>query len=303
MSLGVWVALVMVQVLFASLAITGKFVLPFVPAVALVAFRLAGGALAFELVRRRQPAVSIPRRDRWRLLGLGFMGLAVNQTLFLYGLDHSTAINATILNTSIPVFAAFIGVVSGLERLTGLKALGIASAVAGAVWLVGPDRLALDRSMALGNLSIVVGLFIYSFYLVHSRDLVRRHGAIASITLVFTGAAVGYLPIGLWALWQLDWGAVPLSAWWWTLWIVIGPTVGTYFLNFWALRRTSSTVVAGLVYLQPVLTALVAPLVLAGERVTPRAIGAGLAIFIGLGCILRAERGAPVVASAPVIAP
>jgi len=40
------------------------------------------------------------------------------------------------------------------------------------------------------------------------------------------------------------------------------------------------------------MTAAVAPLVLAGESLTGRAIGAGLAIFTGLGCILRAEHQA-----------
>ncbi|MBK6493673.1 MAG: DMT family transporter [Gemmatimonadetes bacterium] len=290
MSLGVILALVMVQVLFASLAITGKFVLPFVPAFALVAFRLAGGAIVFDLVRRRQTAVVIPSGDRWRLIGLGLLGLALNQTLFLFGLRHSTAINATILVATIPVLTAIIGVVTGRERPAPLKLAGMAIAIAGTVWLIGPDRIAFDHDTALGNLAIEVGMVAYALYLVYSRALVRRHGSIPSVALIFTSAAIGYFPIGAWALWHLDWTTVPVSAWWWTLWIVLGPTVGTYFLNLWALKRTSSNVVAGFVYLQPMLTAVVAPLVLAGEQLTPRAIGAGLAIFVGLGCILRAEQ-------------
>jgi drug/metabolite transporter (DMT)-like permease len=291
-TLGVVLALVLVQVLFASLAITGKFVLPFVPALALVAFRLAGGALVFELVQRRHARVVIPRGDRWRLIALGLLGLALNQTLFLFGLRHSTAINATILVATIPVLTAIIGVITGRERPTLLKLIGVATAVAGTVWLIGPDRIAFDRATALGNLSIELGMVAYALYLVYSRDLVRRHGSIPSVALIFTSAAIGFLPMGLWALWQLDWAAVPMSAWWWTLWIVIGPTVGTYFLNLWALKRTTSNVVAGFIYLQPLMTAAVAPLVLAGESLTGRAIGAGLAIFIGLGCILRAEHKA-----------
>lgn len=290
MSAGVVIALVMVQVLFASLAITGKFVLPFVPALALVAFRLAGGAVVFEAVRRRQAPVVIPRADRWRLIALGLLGLAINQALFLYGLRHSTAINATILVATIPVLTAMIGVVTGRERPTWLKLVGMATAIVGTVWLIGPDRLAFDRATALGNLSIELGMVAYALYLVYSRDLVRRHGSIPSVALIFSSAAIGFLPIGAWALWQLDWAAVPVAAWWWTLWIVIGPTVGTYFLNLWALKRTSSNVVAGFIYLQPLFTAAVAPLVLAGEALTTRAIGAGLAIFVGLACILRAEQ-------------
>lgn len=292
MSLGVVVALIVVQLLFASLAITGKFVLPFVPAIALVVFRLAGGALVFDLVRRRQPRVEIPRGDRWRLIGLGLLGLALNQTLFLFGLGHSTAINATILVATIPVLTAVIGVITGRERLTLLKIVGVAVAIAGTIWLIGPDRVAFDRGKALGNLTIELGMIAYAVYLVYSRDLVRKYGSLASVSLIFRGALVGILPLGLWALWQLDWGAVPTSAWWWTLWIVVGPTVGTYFLNLWALKRTTPNVVAGFIYLQPIFTAIVAPLVLVGEGLTSRAVGAGIAIFLGLGCILLAEHRA-----------
>lgn len=303
MSASVVAALVTVQLLFASLAITGKFVLPFVPAFALVVFRLVGGAATFELLaRRQQPSAPIPVADRRRLMGLGLLGLAFNQTAFLYGLRYTTAIHATILVATVPVIAALIGVMRGTERLTPLKGLGMALAGGGTVWLVGPDRLSFDHETLIGNLILEIGLVAYAAYLVYSRDLVRRHGSVASVRLIFRAAVIAVVPLGVWSFATLDWGAVPTSAWWWTGWIVLGPTVGTYFLNLWALKRTSSTVVAGFVYLQPVVTAAVAPLVLTGEALTPRAVGAGVAIFTGLGCILRAEsvarRDSPEVAAA-----
>jgi drug/metabolite transporter (DMT)-like permease len=68
------------------------------------------------------------------------------------------------------------------------------------------------------------------------------------------------------------------------------PTIIAYFLNIWALRRASSNVVAVYVYLQPVLTALVAPLLLEGEGLTTRAGLAGILIFAGVGMVIMAER-------------
>jgi drug/metabolite transporter (DMT)-like permease len=43
------------------------------------------------------------------------------------------------------------------------------------------------------------------------------------------------------------------------------------------------------IYLQPLFTALVAPAVLAGERVTARAAIAGAAIFLGLALVIYGE--------------
>ncbi len=57
----------------------------------------------------------------------------------------------------------------------------------------------------------------------------------------------------------------------------------------WALRRVSHNVVAVYIYIQPLITALVAPLVLEGEALTARAALAGLAIFAGVALVLWAE--------------
>ncbi|HEU5358458.1 MAG TPA: hypothetical protein VFU45_05035, partial [Gemmatimonadales bacterium] len=56
------------------------------------------------------------------------------------------------------------------------------------------------------------------------------------------------------------------------------------------------------IYLQPLLTAAVAPLVLQGEAVTTRVVVGGLGIFAGLGLVIwgeRAQRGSIPVASLP----
>jgi drug/metabolite transporter (DMT)-like permease len=55
------------------------------------------------------------RGDLGRLAVLGMLGIAANQTLFLYGLQHTTAINATILVTTVPVFTVLGSVLTGRE--------------------------------------------------------------------------------------------------------------------------------------------------------------------------------------------
>jgi drug/metabolite transporter (DMT)-like permease len=220
---------------------------------------------------------------------LGMLGIAANQTLFLYGLRYTTAINATILVTTVPVFTVLGSVITGREPPSALKFAGIALAALGTVYLIGPDRISLAPEVALGNALIVLGMVCYATYFLYSRSVVGRYGPLTVSFYVMLFACLGVLPFGLSAFQNLRLSAISGPVWLWVGYIVVFPTIVTYLLNIWALQRVSSNVVAAYIYLQPIFAAAVAPLVLNGERVTARAALAGLAIFAGLGLVLLVE--------------
>ncbi len=254
----VHLALVVVQLLFASLAIAGRFVLPLFPAGVLVTVRVLGATLVLLALNTILGGRWVwDWRDLLRLATLAMLGIAANQTLFLYGLRHTTAINATILVTTVPVFTVLGSVLLGREPPSLLKFAGIALAGLGAIYLIGPDRISLAPEVALGN-----ALFFASF---------------------------GVLPFGLMDVQQMSLPQISGTVWLWVAYIVIFPTILTYLLNLWALKRVSSNLVAVYIYLQPLFAAAVAPLVLKGEHLTARAALAGLAIFTGLALVILAE--------------
>lgn len=287
----VLVALVIVQLLFASLAIAGRYVLPEFPAGLLVTVRVLGAAsvLAALNAARGGPWVR-DRRDLRDLAVLGLVGIAANQSLFLFGLRHTTAINATILVTTVPVFTVFGSVLIGREPPSAWKFAGIALAAAGTIYLIGPDRISLAPGVAVGNALIVVGMICYAAYFILAKPLMARHDAITVSTYVMIFALLGVVPLGLLSLRGFSPAGVRPLVWWWVAFIVVGPTILTYLLNVWALRRASPNMVAAFIYLQPLFTAAVAPLLLAGEAITPRAALAGCAIFAGLALVILAER-------------
>jgi len=290
LQVGVHLLLFLVQILFASLAIVGKIVLLDFPAASIVLFRVVGAAvvllLANMIINRRWVR---DRRDLLLLAGLGFLGILLNQTLFLIGLSHTTAINATILVTTIPVFTVLYSVLSRREPASTLKFSGIAVAGVGALYLIGPDRLSLAPDLALGNLLIVVAMFCYALYLVHSKAMVLKYGPVTVSAYVMMFSAIGTLPLGLSGLATVDLAAIRPVTWMWVAYIVVFPTIVAYFLNIWALKRVSPNLVAVYIYLQPLFTAAVAPAVLTGERVTTRAAIAGAAIFLGLALVILGE--------------
>lgn len=282
--------LVVVQLLFASLAVAGRFVLRELPPGGLVLMRVLGAAAVLAAVNALRGGPWVRERgDLRRLTMLGLLGIAANQSLFLFGLRHSTAINATILVTTTPVFTVLGSVLMGREPASARKFAGIGLAAAGTVYLIGPDRFSLAPGVALGNALIVLGMICYAAYFLLSKELVSRYDSVTMSTYVMLGGIAGVLPVGLLDLGGFDAAHVRPVTWAWAAYIVVFPTICTYLLNIWALRRVSSNVVAAFVYLQPIITAIVAPLVLAGEALTPRAAAAGLAIFGGLGVVLHAE--------------
>jgi drug/metabolite transporter (DMT)-like permease len=287
----VQLALVLVQLLFASLAIIGRFVLPVVPAGALVTCRILGAAAALVLVNtiRGGPWIT-DRRALLRAAFAGWLGVTANQSLYLFGLQHSTAVNATILVTTAPVITVLGSLLLGLERPSPLKLAGIGLAALGALYLVDPARLSFSSGVAFGNLLILAGMTCYALYFLVSKPLVARYDSITASTHVMLFAALGILPIGIPALAGGQFHSVSPGIWWLVVYLVLGPTIAAYFLNLWALKRASSNTVASFMYLQPLFTAAVAPLVLPGESLTMRTIEAGLGIFVGLGLVIRSEQ-------------
>ena len=229
------------------------------------------------------------RRDLAALAGLALIGVVLNQLLFLEGVERTTAINTNIMVTTIPAFTLAIALILRRERATWPKLGGIALAAAGAVYLIGPDRIHLDPSTAFGNALVACNTCSYAGYLVLSKRLLERYHPLTVVTHVFVFGAVLVLPLGLVALHDVRLWELPARALLGLGYIVLFSSLLAYWLSIWALQRTASSLVAMYVYLQPVMTVAGAPLVL-GERITVRAMLAAAVIFGGLALATWGEQ-------------
>ena len=277
-------ALVGVQLMFGTWPIFGKIALAALPSTGLVAFRVAGAAIAF-LILQRAVGSSQPmrRRDYARLALYSLLGVVLNQFLFVKGLSLTTVINATLLGTTIPVFTLLVSITLGYDRLTLRKALGIALAAAGVVYLLYPERY-FTSDTALGNLLIVLNSVAYGAYIAVTKDVIKRYGALKVLAWIFLFACAATVPIGGYALVNSDLRQAGPGIWLAILYIILVPTVGAYYLNAWALARVEPSTVAVYIYLQPLIGFALAPLIL-NERWNPRMWIASLLIFSGVAAV------------------
>jgi drug/metabolite transporter (DMT)-like permease len=291
---GPHVALLAVQVIFGTWPIFGKVALRGLPGAGLAVVRAAGAAAAFLLLMRlRGRFVVPPRADLARLALYGLLGVALNQFLFIEGLALSTAVNATLLSTCIPVFTLLVGAALGRERLTARGAAGTAVAAAGVITLVDPLRASFSAETTLGNVLLVANTVAYGAYIAVSRDVFRRYGALTAMAWVFTFGALMTVPFGGYYLARVDWPAVGWVVWLAVAYIIVVPTVGAYYLNAWALEHVSPSTVAVYVYLQPLFAFALAPLLLgAEERLGLRHAVATALIFAGVAVVTLRRRRA-----------
>lgn len=285
------IALIAVQLVYASGVVVGKFMLPFVPPTVIVSMRLIIAALVF-FVAHRVIRGEVPRNagDWGRFALLGVLGGAGNQLLVLSGLSRTTAINAAILIPMIPIFTVIFGWMLGKYRPSSLKWLGVAVAAVGTVYLIGPDRVSLDRGVAVGNLLVLTGMAFNAAAFLLGKEMLRRYAPVTVAFCLSLAGLIGVLPLGLGAMGEVQSEALDTRLLLWLGYLVVFPTTVTYFLNLWSLRRASPTLVTSFIYLQPLVTTAIAPFVLEGEDLTSRAMVAGALIFIGLGLVIAAER-------------
>jgi drug/metabolite transporter (DMT)-like permease len=256
----------------------------------LVAFRLTGAALALALLQRKlTPLFRMPVRDIALLTLCSMMGLVGNQLLFVKGLSLTTVINATLLSTTIPIFTVFVSVVFGSEQLSRKRLFGIALAAGGVVYLVNPARGDLSAQTTIGNLLIIANSLLYAVYIVISKDLFERYGALNVITWIFLVGALITVPVGIYSLQQENIGAISGTVWLTMAFIIIFPTVLAYYLNAWALTKVPPSTVAIYIYLQPLIAFGFAPLLL-GEQWNSRTVIAAIFIFGGVALVTRRAR-------------
>ena len=251
-------ALLAVQFSFASLSIVGKVTVAVVPWPALVLLRCLGGVAVFVgLALLRGEAILPPAHLRRRVLLLGFLGVFANQAGFLSGLRRTSAINATVLVATIPLFTALFSVVTRREPPRARFALGTLVALGGLLLVVRLERMSLGADHLVGDALIVCNSLVYGVYLALARDLILKHGGAAVVRWAFLAGTLLALPVGLIPLVTAapSFGPRVIVA---LAYVLLVPTAFAYATNAWALQRVPASVVSVFIYLQPVIATALA---------------------------------------------
>jgi drug/metabolite transporter (DMT)-like permease len=130
--IAVFGALLAAQFFLGVFPVIGKIALATIPPLPFALFRVAGASAILAVWAALRPTEAVSAADRPRFWLLSFLGVSVNQIFFITGLSLSTAINAAILMTTIPVLTLVFAIMAGRESAGPRKIAGCTVALAGA---------------------------------------------------------------------------------------------------------------------------------------------------------------------------
>ncbi|MCC7301575.1 MAG: EamA family transporter [Bacteroidia bacterium] len=252
-------ALLVAQVIYAiSFVVAKDFTADWMEPAGLVVLRAAGASLLFWFAGTLFVREKTDRKDLPRLLMLAVFGVCINQMLFLKGLDLTSPIHAAIMMITTPILVLILAALIIRERITMVKAAGVLLGFLGAAALMysgsGDTKGVADP---LGDFFVLLNATSWGLYLVLVKPLMQKYHTVTILKWVFLFGAILVLPFGV-ADTAVDYSAFSRWAWGALAFIIIGTTFIAYLLNTFALKALSPSVVSAYIYLQPVLTAIIA---------------------------------------------
>ena len=256
------------------------YILPF----GFIMVRVIGG-LALFFITGAFVKEKIERKDWWRIVGLAFFGVALNQLLFYKGLNLSSPINASIMMISNPIIVLILMAFIGGERISGRKVVGIALGIAGALTL-----LLVNKNFSLGSASlggdtlILINSASWAIYTIMVKPLMQKYSTVTILKWSFLFGLVCIWPVSYPEFHQIAWQAMPLKVILCVSFVVICTTFIAYLLNTYALKELSPSVVSIYIYLQPFLASLIA-IGLGQDQLDPIKVSSGLLIIAGVALV------------------
>jgi drug/metabolite transporter (DMT)-like permease len=233
--------------------------------------------------RARGGAERPPLHDVARFVLIGVCGQVAAQLLVTWGVGLAPASNAALLALTLPVVTAVMAFFILGERMTVVRWISFALAIAGVLQCSGVDWQALNftnRTFFLGNLLIMGGVCGSAFYNVYSKRLLKTYTPLEVLLYSYYAVVATLLPLAV--LLEPSGFAATVSfgtkAWVGLLLLAVfqyGLSM-VMFLN--VLSRLDATQAALSNYLIPFFGIVIAWLVL-GERLTPAMVAGGILVL------------------------
>lgn len=244
----------------AKLVMLGGLVTPLV----VTDLRVFGAMVLFWIVSFFRKPEHVGHKDLAKLFVASLLAIVFNQGCFIFGVGLTSPADASIITTSMPLWAMVLAAIFLKEPITGKKVLGIAFGATGALLLIMGSSHAGTSSTVSGNKSIWGDLLVlmaqlsYALYLVLFKNFVGKYSVFTLMKWMFTYAFICLLPFSYNDLLAAGWAGLSLMEIGSLAFIVVGSTFLCYILVVVGQKNLRPTVAGMYNYVQPVVACIVA---------------------------------------------
>lgn len=227
--------------------------------------RITGAMILFWVASFFQKPEHVGHKDLARLFGAALLGIVLNQGCFIFGVSLSSPGDASIITTSMPLWAMLLAAFILKEPITGKKVLGIAAGACGALMLImGSGSHVKDMASAggdyaiWGDLLVLSAQFCYALYIVVYKDFVNKYSLITIMKWMFTYAFICVIPFSAGDLMQTAWSQLSWTEIMGLTYIVVCATFLSYMFIVVGQKILRPTVAGMYNYVQPLVACIVA---------------------------------------------
>lgn len=229
-------------------------------------------------------------RDHVFMILLGAIGVAGHQWLQAEGMLSADATTASWLAALAPGLMVILAGVFLQERITPGQVAGLVLALLGALLVaVKNEGLGIGKGDWVGPALLLGSAFAWAVFSVGGKAIAERCSPLQVAVYTMTW---GWLFSLCLSLINEDWTEVTMfqpDVWWALIFLGVASTGFAYALYFFALTGGQTTTIAALQYLEPLITLIIA-IVLLGEIVTILSLLGGGLILFGVAWVERSGR-------------
>lgn len=222
----------------------------------------------------------VEKKDLFKMALCGLFGVAANQMMFFSGLNLTSTINASIIMVCSPIIVAILSSIIIKDKLTITKITGIALGLTGACILILNNVSSDFKGSYIGDILILLNASSYGLYLVLLVPLMKKYSPITVIKWVFTFGLIYVIPFSLSQVNEISM-QMPIDIIMKIGFVILFTTFFAYLLNIYGVSKLSPTIVSTYIYLQPLLTSIIA-IITGREKITYIIVIACLLIFLGV---------------------
>ncbi|SDE06780.1 DMT family transporter [Sporomusa acidovorans] len=274
--------LMAVTILFWGISyVSIKITVTEVPPVTMAAIRfIIASVLLWGLLKRLEPEAKLAKADRLPMALAGCLGI----TLYFYfeniGVKLTTAANASLIVTIIPILAIGLDILFFGARVSVLKLVGIAIAIVGTYFSVTANgELDLKSANFVGNLLVVGAMLSWTFYTLASRSLQKKYSGMCMTTYQTIIGTALLIPLALTE--RNEWHAFSLQAWGHILFLSVCCSVLGYLFYMYVLKQLDVAITTLYLNLVPVVGVISGYFIL-GENVLPIQMAGGALTLLAI---------------------
>lgn len=225
--------------------------------------RVFGAMVLFWIASFFRKPEHVGHKDLAKLFVASLLAIVFNQGCFIFGVGLTSPADASIITTSMPLWAMILAAIYLKEPITGKKVLGIALGATGALLLIlGSQQNAAASTNGdnniWGDILVLCAQLSYALYIVLFKDFVGKYSVFTIMKWMFTYAFICALPFSYDDILAVQWTSLGVAECLSLVFIVVGSTFLSYIFVIVGQKNLRPTVAGMYNYVQPIVACIVA---------------------------------------------